>query len=286
MTTERQKQTERHYVHQFRKAHSDWVEIEEGEKPDFRIRCASGTDIGLEVVEYYAASQDVPGQNRVAVEARWWKSLWPLLDQERQSQSALCGVQVHLRFNEPQGPDKRGHQALAGELVQVIQVAAARAVPGREVDVEFVPQATVDEANSLMPEHYFLAQEQWPLASRHLASLWVSRWPIDAWPSWICLNVKAACPVPDRTEFKRALEGKAKKAQGYALAGAPLWLLVVCETTGDLESHVFPQGNQDVAVLESKIRENCFDFAGGPFAEVWLLSEFTGIQRRLHPPHV
>ena len=81
----------------------------------------------------------------------------------------------------------------------------------------------------------------------------------------------------------RILEGKAKKARDYDLAGAELWLLVVCETHGDVESHIFPQGEDSVAVLDAQIRETGFDFAMGPFAEVWLLSAFTGNQRRIQP---
>jgi hypothetical protein len=80
VTTELQKQTERIFVDLFRIAHPDWSCISEGEKPDFRIQRTSGLDIGLEVVEYHADSQAVPGQKRIAVEARWWKRLWPQLE--------------------------------------------------------------------------------------------------------------------------------------------------------------------------------------------------------------
>jgi hypothetical protein len=89
---------------------------------------------------------------------------------------------------------------------------------------------------------------------------------------------------PDVEEFKRILEGKAKLAQGYGLTETPLWLLVVCEVFGDLESHVFPQSEADVVALAATLRETGFDFDGGPFAEVWLFSAFTDTRRRLHPP--
>ena len=283
MTTELQKKIERGYVDQFRKAHPNWFEIVEGEKPDFRVRRASGGDIGLEVVEYHADSQAVPGQKRVASEARWWKGLWPLLEQERQCLVDLRGVGVHLRFNDTRIPEKRDQQAFACELLQVIRVAAAQGVPGRPADVVFAPQATIEEASRLMPEYYFLPEEKWPLTSKNLSSLSVSRWPINAWVPWHCLNVIGAWVGPDKNEFARILEGKAKKAQDYDLVGAELWLLVVCETHGDLESHIFLQTEDDVAVLETMIRETGFDFAMGPFAEVWLLSAFTGNQRRIHP---
>jgi hypothetical protein len=285
MTTELQKKVERGYVDQFRKAHPSWSEIVEGEKPDFRIRRASGGDIGLEVVEYHADSQDVPGQKRVAIEARWWKGLWPLLEQERQTLDGLRGVGVHLQFNEARIPDKRDHQDLACEMMQVILLAAARAVPGRPADVVFGPQATIEEANRLVPDYYFLPEERWPLTSKNVSTLSVSRSPIDAWVPWNCLNVMGAWVGPDKSELARILEGKAKKARDYDLAGAELWLLVVCETHGDVESHIFPQGEDSVAVLETKIRETGFDFAIGTFAAVWLLSAFTGSQRRIHPPH-
>jgi hypothetical protein len=100
------------------------------------------------------------------------------------------------------------------------------------------------------------------------------------------MDVAGAWTGPDTNEFARMLEGKAKKARGYDRAGTELWLLVVCETHGDVESHVFPQGAGTVAALETKIRETGFDFETGPFAEIWLLSAFTGGQRRIHPPYV
>jgi hypothetical protein len=285
MTTERQKKTERGYVEQFRKAHPSWTEILEGEKPDFRIRRTSGGDIGLEVVEYHSDSQGVPGQKRVAFEARWWKGILPLLDQERQTQEGLRGIGVQLQFNEGRIPDRRDHQALARELMQIIQLAAARALPGRPAEVVFGPQATLEEASRVVSEYYFLPEEKWPLASKNVSFLSVSRWPTQAWVPWNCFDVMGAWVGPDTSEFARILEGKAKKAQDYDLAGAELWLLVVCETEGDLESHVFPQGEDSVSVLETKIRETGFDFAKAPFAEVWLLSAFSGSQRRIHPPH-
>jgi hypothetical protein len=284
MTTQLQKMTERGYVDQFRQGHPDWSEIVEGEKPDFRIRRTSGSDIGLEVVEYHADSQNVPGQKRVAIEAHWWKSLWPILDQERQTLDALRGVGVRLQFNEARIPDKRDHQALAGELMQVIQFAAEQVVLGQTAEFVFGPQATVEVASRMVTDYHFLPEEKWPLASKHLSFLSVSRWPIAAWAPWNCQNVMGAWVGPDKNEFVRILEGKEKKAKAYDLTGAVLWLLIVCETHGDLESHIFPQGEESVAVLETTIRETGFDFATSPFAEVWLLSAFTGSQRRLHPP--
>jgi hypothetical protein len=285
MTTELQKKTERGYVDLFRKVHLSWSEIVEGEKPDFRIRRTSGGDIGLEVVEYHADSQDVPGQKRVAIEARWWKELWPRLEQERQTLENLRGVGVNLHFNEARIPDRRHHEAFTRELMEVIQLAAVRAVLGRPADVVFGPQATIEEASRLVPEYYFLPEEKWSLASKNVSSLSVSRWRINAWVPWNCLNVMGAWVGPDKNKFARILKGKAKKAQDYDLATAEFWLLVVCETHGDVESHIFPQGEDSVAVLEAKIRETGFDFAMGPFAEVWLLSAFTGSQRRIYPPH-
>lgn len=284
MTTELQKKKERGYVEQFRKAHPNWSEIVEGEKPDFRIRRVSGCDIDLEVVEYHADTQSAPGQKRVAIEARWWKELWPLLEQERQALDDLRGVGVHLQFNEAQIPNKRDHRTLVRELLQVMQLAAARATPDQPAKVVFGPQSTVEEANRLVPDYYFLPEEKWSLTSKNVSCLEVSRWPIDVWAPWICLNAMAAWAGPDTDEFARILEGKAEKAKGYDLVGAAFWLLVVCETHGDLESHIFPKDEYSAEALEKKIRETEFDFAEGPFAEVWLLSAFTGSQRRIHPP--
>jgi hypothetical protein len=282
MTTERQKKSERRYVDQFGKGHADWLEIVEGEKPDFRIQRASGGDIGLEVVEYHADSQDVPGQKRVAVEARWWNQLWPALDKERRSMDSLRGVGVHLGFNKARMPQKRDHEALVRELLQIAEIAAP-VDANIAVEVEFRPLTTIEQAIRFMPDCHFLAAEGFPLASESLSHLSVTSWPIDGWPPWVCSNAASAWLGADESEFARILESKAKKSQNYDLVGAELWLLVVCETFGDLESHIFPKSEEDVAALEETIRETGFDFATSPFAQVWLLSAFTGSHRRIHP---
>ena len=139
-------------------------------------------------------------------------------------------------FNDARIPDKRDHQALARELMQVIQLAAARAVPGRPADVVFGPQATIEKATHLVPDYHFLPEEKWPLTSKYVSSLSVSRWPIDAWMPWNCLNVMGAWVGADKNEFARILEGKAKKARDYDLAGVELWLVVSRGRPGRLRS--------------------------------------------------
>ena len=137
----------------------------------------------------------------------------------------------------------------------------------------------------VMPEYYFLPAEKWPLSSRHLTSLSVTRYPFKGDMPWNCQDVMCAWVGPDKNEFARILKDKARKAQNYDLTGAVLWLLIVCETHGDLESHVFSQGAEEATLLETTIRDTGFDLTNGPFAEVWLLSALSGNQRRLHPAH-
>jgi hypothetical protein len=282
MTTDIQKLKERGYVELIRKGQADWVNVVPGERPDFRIKRSSGPDIALEVVEYHAESRDVPGTPRVAVEARWWKELWPVLDRERHSKEALRGFQVRVGFGNKGLPHKRDHHALAQQLVQVVE-AAVLAMSGREVDVVFLPQAFIDKANRLISNKFFLAQEVWPLAAERLSSLSVSSWPFEVWPLWNCLDVMGAWGGADEDKFKAVLEKKAKKAEGYDAAGAVLWLLVVCETHDDLESHIYPRDNEELLVLEEKVRESGVADPVGPYAEVWLLSAFTGSACRLRP---
>jgi hypothetical protein len=132
--------------------------------------------------------------------------------------------------------------------------------------------------------------EDWPELSRRLESLIVSHHFLE-WPPWICLNAAGAWLAPDVAEFKRILDDKAVAAEGYALGGLPLWLLIVCETVdnggeshGDLSSHVFPRDEAEQDLLTDLLRQTGFEFPAGPFSQVWLFSSFTGGRLRLHPP--
>lgn len=102
-------------------------------------------------------------------------------------------------------------------------------------------------------------------------------------PRWHCQNADTAWLGPDVDELCRILEGKSKKAKKYNLGGAPLWLLVDCATGGDLQSHIFPTSTKEMVRLAGAVNQTGFDFAAGPFAEVWLLSAIGEGRVRLYP---
>jgi hypothetical protein len=109
--------------------------------------------------------------------------------------------------------------------------------------------------------------------------------------SWDCQNASTAWVGPDVAEFKRILEEKTEAAGEYMLGGLPLWLLIICgavddggESHSDLASHIFPRNEAEEDQLDDVLRQTGFDFQAGPFAQVWLFSNFTKERRRLHPP--
>ena len=282
MTTPAQKEKEAQYVKTFLAGLTDCTSIEQGERPDFMVRRAGQSDIALEVTEYHQEAEGLVGIPRSAVEARWWKELEPHLEQERQARLGLDDVSVHMQFNGPELPRKKVHRDLARELVRLVEEVASRAdVHG--IEVVFTDRATIATVGSGFQDCLFLAKEDWPEASMCLSMLRVTRWPGLPKLPWLCQNVAAAWVAPSENEFRRVLEGKSEKAKGYNLGGAPLWLLIVCEVHGDLQSHIFPRNDLDLAQLAETLQATGFDFQNNPFSEVWLLSAFGGNRLRLHP---
>ena len=156
--------------------------------------------------------------------------------------------------------------------------------------MEFAPRAQIKSFGDFDDDTVFLPQEDWPDLARRLESLIVSRHILE-WPSWDCQNASTAWVGPDVVEFKRILEDKTNAAEGYALGGLPLWLLIVCdavedggESHGDLSSHIFPRNEAEEDHLDDVLRQTGFNFQDGPFTQVWLFSNFTKERRRLHPP--
>ena len=289
MTRPSKKEHEKRLATRFLK---DWLphtSLDDDERPDFRVRRADG-DIALEVTEYHAqAPEGDTGRPRLPVEVSWWRYVEPTVNSERQVRS-LKYVQAHLRFADSHLPGKALGPAVARELVGAVASAVAdRRFTGTEAMVEFAPRAQIESFGAFEDGTVFLPQEDWPDFARRLESLTVSRHPLE-WPSWDCQNASTSWVGPDVEEFKRILEDKAKAAEEYTLGCMPLWLLVVCdsvddggESHGDLTSHIFPRNEAEADQLRDVLRQTGFDFQAGPFAEVWLFSNF-GMQRlRLHP---
>jgi hypothetical protein len=283
MTTKSQKEGEERYVKMLLDGLTEYTSIEASERPDFWVRRSTVPDLALEVTEYHPAAEGLQGIRRSAVEARWWKELGHFLDRERRARPALQEVKVHLGFKDPRLPKRGEHADFARELVRLVEAVAPHAnAPTEDIEVEFAPRAAVAAVGSRLGDSMFLAAEDWPESSERLSLLLVSRWPGVMWPPWLCQDVAAAWLSPSVEELRRVLAGKAAKAQGYNLGGAPLWLLVVCEVLGDLQSHIFPGSELDLAQLVAALQATGFDFQKGPFNQVWLLSAFGGGRLPLH----
>jgi hypothetical protein len=275
MTTEAQKQAETAFVKVFLDGLVEYVSLDPCEPPDFWVRLRTPPDIALEVVEYHPNTDS--GIRRTQVEASWWKNLEPLIIPKC---TAINDVSVHLTLNEKRLPRKRDCEAMASELVRLVETVVGHPnfLDGNTM-VEFGPKASLPPTG---PGDVFLPEEDWNVASA-LTSLNVSRHPGVPVPRWHCQNADTAWLGPDVDEFCRILEGKQKKAEKYNLGGAPLWLLVVCTTGGDLQSHIFPSSAEERARLADAVKQTGFDFAAGPFTEVWLLSAQGEGRVRLHP---
>lgn len=252
----------------------------------------AGGDFALEVTEHHSqTTEGGTGRPRVATEVPWWRYVEPPVNGERQSRPILKNVQVYFRFSARHLPGKAQGAAVAKDLVGAVAAAVAdRRFTGCEAMVEFAPRTQIESFRDFQDGTVFLPEEDWPGISRRVESLTVSRGHHLEWPFWNCLNATTSFVGPEATEFKRILEDKTEAVKNYTLAGLPLWLLIVCESIedgceshGDLASHIFPRNEAEQDHLTDVLRQTGFDFQKGPFAEVWLFSQFSGERRRLHP---
>jgi hypothetical protein len=275
MTTEAQKQAETRHVKAFLDGLIPYDSRAPCEPPDFWVRLPAPPELALEVVEYHPKTDG--GIRRTQVEASWWKNLLPLIHVKCTS---IKDVSVHLSLNEKRLPKKKECEAMAAEFVRLVETVVANPLFRDEgTEVEFGQKAALPPSD---PGEVFLPEEDWPVASA-LDSFIVSRHVQIPIPRWHCQNADTAWLGPDAEEFCRILDGKRKKAQKYNLGAAPLWLLVVCATGGDLQSHIFPTSAEERARLADAVKESGFDFTAGPFAEVWLFSAVGEGRLRLYP---
>lgn len=275
MTTEAQKQTETRHVKAFLDGLVEHVSLDPCEPPDFWVRLHTPPDIALEVVEYHPNTDS--GIRRTQVEASWWKNLEPLIVQKC---GPIMDVSVHLSLDEKRLPKKKDCEAMASDLVRLVETVVSNPnFRNADTMVEFGRKSTLPPGS---PGEVFLSEEDWKAAFA-LTSLNVSRHPGVSVPRWHCQNAATAWLGPDVDEFCRILEGKRDKAQKYNLGGAPLWLLVVCATGGDLQSHIFPTSAEERSRLAEAVRLTGFDFAAGPFTETWLMSAQGEGRIRLYP---
>jgi hypothetical protein len=284
MTRASQKEAERRHVERFVAGFLDGVSVEPSERPDFWLRRTGQPGIGLEVTEYHPAAQRAPEVRRKEIESRWRQELWAELDRAGRARPSLHGLQVFLEFKNPRLPRRADQAGLAEELLRLVESLVPVLSERREVKVSFVPRQKL--ANCPLPpgfEWTFLPEEDWPRAAEHIDWLSVTHYGLPFWLPWHCPSVDAAFVGPEPDEFSRIMEGKARKAAGYSPGDSPLWLLVICDTVGDVQSNIYPSFQGDWERLLSAVRATGFDFGASPFQEVWLFSATTGGRARLHP---
>jgi hypothetical protein len=285
MTTEAKKQAEERYARMLLDGLCEYDSIERGpERPDLWVRRSPTPDIALEVTEYHPLADGWPGSPRREVESRWWDGLAPAIEQERRARPALQDVRVRIGFKDARLPRRRVHAPLAAELVRLVEVVVPElaALPA-DTNVVLLAREDLARVPARAGNILFRAAEDWSLVAEHVSFLRACRWFGLRWPPWGCPESEGAWPSPVVEQLRRDLQRKADAAKGYQLDGARLWLLLVSEVDGDLQSHIFPRTDDDMAGLRAAVEATGFDFQNGPFSEVWLLSAFSGGRLRLHP---
>lgn len=284
MTRSSKKAAERRYVEAFLAGLVDHEGVEDSECPDFWVRRPSEGPLALEVTEYHPAAESDPRVRRRAVEGRWRNELLPALDRARRSDSALMHVELDLHFKSPRLPPRADHAALASEIVRLARwLAQTFAADGCHLEISFVPHSLAARISGVKDGHFFAAQEHWPVAARHVNWLRFADSRPLKWPPWHCPAVDTAWLAVCPSELRSLLNTKAARAARFLLGGAPLWLLIVSDLPTDLQSEIFPTQPHDIAELRAAVRESAFDFSGGPFSEVWLMSAASGNRWCLHP---
>ena len=243
----------------------------------FLAEIAGAEAIGVEITEYHPAAWGSEPFPRREVDARWQDELQPAIDKARLANPSVRDAAVWFDFKDVRLPEKRHHRAIAEDLVRAVAAALPKIPRDWPVKVSFFPREALSTLPSYTPGWFFLAAEDFLVAAKHFNVICLNQ---GFW-SWV--RGPAGWQAPSAAEFGRILQTKAKKAKKYDPEGKPLWLLIVAEQLHDHESHVFPRGEGDLEYLREQIVVTGFDFAAGPFREVWLFSEFTWASMRIHP---
>jgi hypothetical protein len=259
--------------------------------PDVLVRgtrlaevAGEGVDgVALEVTEYHPAAWGQEPVRRTEVDTRWQEKLLPAITEARSANPALKNVAAWFDFKDVRLPKKRDHLAVAEDLVRTVQAALPRIPPGQRVRVYFFDKATLSTIPNDVPGWTFLATEDYPDAAEHFNVICLESDPEWDWPLWTCPRMLGGWNAPSDAEFGRILVSKAEKAKKYDTKRLPLWLLIVAELKNDQESHIFPRGSAYLPSLHEQVSATGFDFAAGPFQQVWLFSEFTEDKVRLFP---
>jgi hypothetical protein len=259
------------------------IESPDPPAPDVWVRgsrlaevAGEGVDcIGVEVREYHPARRAEVGER--------WARLDRVIDNMRRQRPVLKAVAASIDFTDPLLPKDREHPAVARALVEAVEAAAPRILPGMAIRVVFLPQETVGNAPKYAGDITFLPSEGFAVAAKHISLLRLESDPGWEWPLWLCPRMLAGWNAPSTEEFGSILEGKQRKAARYDTQDRPLWLLIVADLGNDQESHIVPREEADLTYLREQVSATGFEFAASHFQRVWLISEFTGGAVQLHP---
>ncbi|HLN28848.1 MAG TPA: hypothetical protein VK395_13970 [Gemmataceae bacterium] len=237
----------------------------------------------VEVTGYHPPASDGDGFRRTENDSRWQLELLPAILTARKANPAMKSIAAQINFKDVRLPSKRHDQAIVADLIRAVGAAIPRILPGQSLEVSFQPRETVAKCPLYLGNMTLLAAEDFPVAAEHFSVIRLRSHPDWEWPPWSCPRMLAGWNSPTASEFTRILRDKEAKAQRYDTQGRPLWLLIVAEFDNDLESHIFPRERDDLDHLREQIAATVFDFAAGPFQQVWLFSEFTEGSVRLYP---
>ena len=237
----------------------------------------------VEVRGYHPAASGGDGFRRTENDSRWQEELLPAILTARKANPAMKSIAAEINFKDVRLPSKRHDQSIVADLIRAVEAAIPRILPGQSLEVSFQPRETVVKCPTYAGNMTFLAAEDFPVAAEHLGIIRMESYPDWEWPPWCCPRMLCGWNSPSADEFTDILRDKEAKAQKYDTQGRPLWLLIVAELANDLESHVFPREEDDLDYLREQIAATGFDFAAGPFQQVWLFSEFTQGCVRLYP---
>jgi hypothetical protein len=277
------KQREREYASGFLNVVLASGKLEDSECPDFWITDSHMGRIGLELVDYRSIEKDnrhggITPSHREAALRELGNCMAAVMVELAHSKY----IHVRLSLQHVPLPEKRYHRVLAGELVELLN----RHLPslehlGKPITVYFFRSDL--PKRFIRPDEAFETLSAFPLLARHVMQATISLDEIRAVHAVDFAGANGAFVMPQAEVFSNIFQSKLKKSQKYQLDGRPLWLLIACEVSGDVSSHIFPTNDTDWKDLREAIDQTQFDFAGSPFAQVWLYSTWTRMAIRVHP---
>jgi hypothetical protein len=254
--------------------------LEDGpDPPDVRVLRDGLPSLGVEVTEYH------PDADRVGIQLRW-SQLREILDELIRQSPALKGVHIGPIFQDNRIPSRSRHLAIAEELVRCAEHSVKQGWLGQgELKLSFQEWVPPTKCYPMTCAWFVFSAREWPTLARFVSVL--NLFSID-FAGYLPTNnpqAQAAYCSPYGDAFLTLLEEKERSirtaiAEAKYLKGeSPLWLLIGCNTKGDLSSEIF--GSED---LRRAVDESGFDFANSPFDEVWLMDDIGGGRsQRIYP---